>query len=304
MSREISSQSIDNPAINYLISLQSAKSRQTMQSFLNIVARFLGFSDLMTCPWHQLKRQHIQAILKHLLDKNRSPSTINTYLAAIKGVVLEAWSMKLMDTETFQRIKQIKSVHGSRVTKGRALSHDEIAKIFSTLLLDPSPKGIRDSAIMAVLIGCGLRRTELVTLDLEHIERSEQLFIVSGKGNKQRKSFIPQSVWGRVMTWINDVRGEYGGALFTRIRRFDDVTLERLTDQAIYHILKVRQQESGIAPFSPHDLRRTFASMMLDNGEDIVTVKDAMGHASINTTQRYDRRGDERLRKASQKLIF
>ncbi|MCV5688813.1 site-specific integrase, partial [Escherichia coli] len=89
---------------------------------------------------------------------------------------------------------------------------------------------------------------------------------------------------------------------FPRIRRFDDVTGERMSDQAIYHILETRRVEAGLEMFAPHDLRRTFASSMLDNGEDIVTVKDAMGHSSIATTQKYDRRGDERLKRASQRL--
>ena len=94
------------------------------------------------------------------------------------------------------------------------------------------------------------------------------------------------------------------GPLFTRIRAGDDVTSQRLTPQAVYHILGQRRAESGIGECAPHDLRRTFASMMLDNGEDLITVRDAMGHASVTTTQKYDRRGDERLRKAADKLRF
>jgi integrase len=58
----------------------------------------------------------------------------------------------------------------------------------------------------------------------------------------------------------------------------------------VYHVLQVRQRQAGIAKCAPHDLRRTFATAMLDNG-DLITVKDAMGHASVTTTQQYDRRG-------------
>lgn len=90
--------------------------------------------------------------------------------------------------------------------------------------------------------------------------------------------------------------------MFTRIRRFDTLTYDRLTDQAVYHILQVRQKQAGIAKCGPHDLRRTFATAMLDNGEDLITVKDAMGHASVATTQQYDRRGEERLKAARDKL--
>ncbi|EEW42926.1 hypothetical protein HMPREF0484_1044 [Klebsiella pneumoniae subsp. rhinoscleromatis ATCC 13884] len=102
--------------------------------------------------------------------------------------------------------------------------------------------------------------------------------------------------------WTDQVRGEHPGPLFTRIRRFDTLTNDRLTDQAVYHVLQVRQRQAGIAKCAPHDLRRTFATAMLDNGEDLITVKDAMGHASVTTTQQYDRRGEARLRTARDRL--
>ncbi len=70
----------------------------------------------------------------------------------------------------------------------------------------------------------------------------------------------------------------------------------------MYHILNERRLQCGIDNCAPHDLRRTFASMMLDNGEDLITVRDAMGHASVTTTQKYDRRGDARLRRAAGKI--
>ena len=113
---------------------------------------------------------------------------------------------------------------------------------------------------------------------------------------------MPAGTWLRLQTWIDQVRGEAAGPLFTRIRRFDTLTNDRLTDQAVYHILQVRQLQAHIARCAPHDLRRTFATAMLDNGEDLITVKDAMGHASVTTTQQYDRRGEERLRQARDRL--
>ncbi|CAG9001347.1 MAG: Tyrosine recombinase XerC [Candidatus Celerinatantimonas neptuna] len=293
-----------NPAINYLISLQSKRSRQTMKSFLNIISKKLGTSDLTECPWHKIKRQHIHAVIESLLHDGRSPATVNTYLAAVKGVMLEAWTMKLIDTDTYQHIQKIKSIRGSRVDKGRSLTSGEITQLFQTIEKDKTAKGLRDAAIVATLLGCGLRRSELVTLNIQDVEKTTKTIVILGKGNKQRRAFVPDSTWKYISDWIEEIRGNYSGPLFTRIRRFDDVTFNRISDQAIYHILQTRQVEADIHSFAPHDLRRTFASMMLANGEDIVTVKDAMGHASVTTTQRYDRRGDERLRRASQRIIF
>ncbi|EMQ6092404.1 tyrosine-type recombinase/integrase [Salmonella enterica] len=292
----------DNPAIAYLISLGSKRSRQTMSSFLNIVARMIGFPNLRDCAWSSIRRHHILAVLEMLGDAGKAPATINTYLSALKGVALEAWTMKQLDTDSFQHIKQVRSVRGSRFPKGRALERHEIRNLFYTCENDSSVKGVRDAAILGVLLGCGLRRSEIVALDMESVITREHALRVRGKGNKERIAYVPDGAWQRIMTWVEEVRGEQPGPLFQRIRRFDDVTAERMTDQAIYHILETRRIESGLEKFAPHDLRRTFASAMLDNGEDIITVKDAMGHASVTTTQKYDRRGDERLRKASQRL--
>nr|WP_244175630.1 tyrosine-type recombinase/integrase [Xenorhabdus vietnamensis] len=294
----------DNPAIAYLVSLGSKRSRQTMKSFLDIVAKMLGYQSVQDCTWHVLRRHHVQAIMEMLSDSGKAPATINTYLSALKGVALEAWTMKQLDTDSFQHIKQVKSVRGNRLPKGRALERYEIKTLFFTCENDTSTKGLRDAAIIGVLVGCGLRRSEIVSLDIKHIIHREQALRVMGKGNKERLSYMPEGTWKRLTRWIDEVRGDHSGPLFTRIRRHDDVTDNRLSDQAIYHILEIRRIESGLEKFAPHDLRRTFASAMLDNGEDIVTVKDAMGHSSITTTQKYDRRGDERLRNAARNLNF
>ncbi len=139
-------------------------------------------------------------------------------------------------------------------------------------------------------------------LDLRDIVTQDRALRVLEKGNKGRLAYVPTGAWYRLQIWVEAVRGETPGPLFTRIRRFGDVTLNRLTDQAVYHILQVSQSHAGIGKCSPHDLRRTFATAMLDNEEDLITVKDAMGHASVTTTQQYDRRGEQRLQDARDRL--
>ncbi|EOC0865923.1 tyrosine-type recombinase/integrase [Cronobacter muytjensii] len=291
-----------NPAMAYLISLPSAASRQTMRSFLQIVAGMLGARALQHCPWGSLRRHHVQGLLEMLSASGRAPATINTYLSALKGTAREAWMMKLMDTDSYQQILAVRAVRGSRLTRGRALSSEEVRALFTRCEQDKSCKGPRDAAMLAVMLGCGLRRSEVVGLDYDSILEQDQALRVLGKGNKERLAFMPDIVWQRLRCWTDTVRGDYPGPLFTRIRAGDDVTSGRLTPQAVYHILDQRRQESGIDGCAPHDLRRTFASMMLDNGEDLITVRDAMGHASVTTTQKYDRRGDARLRRAASKI--
>jgi len=141
-----------------------------------------------------------------------------------------------------------------------------------------------------------------VALNLSDYDRKERSLKVLGKGNKERLAFLPDGAFRRLEVWVEEVRGDVPGPLFSRVRRYDDLTYDRLSSQAVYHILNTRRVQAGIEKCAPHDLRRTFASSMLGNGEDLITVKDAMGHASLTTTQKYDFRGNERLRDASKRL--
>lgn len=303
-SEQIKSSIKTNAASAYLLSLRSKLSRQKMGYFLNNVAKMTGNQSMFHCDWGTMRRHHVQGIIDLLIDAGRAPDTINTYLAGLKGVALEAWTMKQIDMENYQHIKQIKNVRGERIPKGRALERNEVVRLFKACDDDARSKGVRDSAIFSILLGCGLRRGELVALDLTHINWREQGIKVLGKGNKERMAFMPDGTVKRLKFWIDDVRGEEPGPLFTRIRRHDDVQDCRITDQAIYEILRTRRIEAGLEHCSPHDLRRTYANDLLENGVDILTIQDMMGHASVTTTQRYIRIKDEKMRNASKGLVI
>lgn len=293
-----------NPAAAYLLSLNSKTSRNTMTSYLNIIARMIGFNTLHDCDWASMRRHHVQMIIEMLQSSDKAPATVNTYIAAIKGVANEAWNLEQIDSEALQRIKTVKPVRGSRISSGRALPDNEVKALVSTCAADNTAKGLRDLALISVLIGCGLRRSEIVGLDFNSIDYDQQAFVVLGKGNKQRISFIPQSVWDNLQSWVDDCRGSHEGALFLRIRKGDDITEQRLTSQAIYHILYERQIEAGIRKCAPHDLRRTYATMLYQNGEDMLTIKESLGHTSIGTTERYVQFNKEKMRKAADRLII
>jgi integrase/recombinase XerD len=124
----------------------------------------------------------------------------------------------------------------------------------------------------------GLRRAEMAALNFEDYDREHQTLTVRGKRNKTR--VIPIEDAGALdaladwlyILYLNGVRQEMTGPLFTRITKGGQITQERLTDQGIYHILDTRRQQANMAPFTPHDLRRTFAGDLLDAGVDLSTV--------------------------------
>ena len=169
-------------------------------------------------------------------------------------------------------------------------------------ITDQSPAGVRDAAIVALLYSCGLRRAELVALDLEDYDALEGTLIVRGKRNKERLAHVVEGAKDALEGWLAS-RGPEPGPLFPPIRRGGHIKEGRLTTQAIYYILRERSERGKISKeLSPHDFRRTFVGDLLDAGADIVTVQKLAGHSNVTTTARYDRRTEEAKRKAAQLL--
>lgn len=296
-----------NIAISYLANY-SEGSRVSMRSVLNIVARLFGYENYIECDWSKMRRHHVLAVTEHLHKEGKSPATINTHLAVLKGISKEAWAENLMSLDEYQRINTIKRARGERLGTGRQLTKKEIKELFKackakTEDYGENAKAARDSAILAVLLGCGLRRSEAADLTLADYDEDEKTLRILGKGNKERLSYLPNDTNIFIKRWLH-YRGNDKGALFLRMWRGGRISENGISSQAILHILETLQKKANIKPFKPHDARRTFASMMLANDEDILTVRDSMGHSSVATTELYDMRDAERLREASQRLVI
>jgi site-specific recombinase XerD len=293
---------ITNPAALYLATLGSQQSRRVVQSRLNRFAKLLKLDDWRQIPWREFDRPWLLLAKEALTVDQRSPETINAILSMLKGVALQAWELKLINDHTYLRIKNTKAIRGKRVPKRRWLEKGDIVKLLDQCLDDDRLQGLRDAALLALLYGCGLRRSEVVGIDLENLDHKERSISIHGKGNKERIVYPPARAWEMMQEWIKEGRGDDPGALFCRIRKGDMVTLERLTDQAIYYIMQRLILLTGVENFSPHDLRGSFISYLLDNGEDIKTVADIVGHADVRTTAGYDRRGEERKKAANRSI--
>lgn len=290
-----------NPAIAYLLSLQSPRSRVTMSSYLKRVAHFLGASSLEDCPWHLLTRQHVHALLRTFQSQELSPATCNTILAAVKGVMKEARALRLMTADDCQDIREVTAVRGSRESSGRALEPEEIKALLQACDDDGSLVSVRDKALFMVMLGCGLRRSEVVTLTLADYQPKDPSLLVMGKGNQQRKVYLPNTAVKGLRYYIDQVRGEQSGPLFIRFYRNDTLTNLPISAQSVFKQLKLRSLAGGIDLVSPHDLRRTFATSMLAKGVDLITVQRMMRHSSLETTKRYDKRPEKIMQEMLQK---
>ena len=291
-----------HPAAVYLARI-SFGSRRTMSGALDTVAGLITSyrCNAKTLDWSALRYQHTTAV-RSLLAEIYAPATANKILAALRGVLREAWRLGQMDVEDYQRAADLGPVRGSQAERGRALGGTELQSLFAVCSRDKTPAGSRDAALLATLYGCGLRRSEVVALDLaDYNPKDGGLTVRSGKGRKARVTYVPQGARPALSTWIV-VRGAVSGTLFCPVNKGGKLTHKRMTDQAIRKILKKRGAEAGVAPFTPHDLRRTMIGDLLDAGADISTVQRLAGHANVTTTARYDRRGESAKKRVASLL--
>jgi integrase len=288
-----------SPARAYLASL-AAGSQPAQAAALRALAAWLGSSDIHACAWERLSYAHVAALRARLVERY-APATSNRVLSALRGVLLACRRLGLISADQQAQLSDVPPVRGTSRPRGRMLPPDERAALFRVCAADASPRGRRDAALIALGIWGGLRRAELSDLDCGDLADDARQIAVGvrcGKGGKARTVWVGGTAARLAQDWRRE-RGQ-GQALFVAISRTGRVLDDRrLTPEAMQRILLRRCVEAGIAAATPHDLRRTFVSYLLDAGADIARVATLAGHASVETTRRYDRRGDDALRAAA-----
>jgi len=296
-------QQTDYQAANaYLASLKSDAGRRGMLSQLRKVARILRAPDIDAVNWATLNAANVRAILSALSTQNLAPASIATALNALKGVARAAWERGTLDTETYQRIRSIRPPAGSRLPAGRDIDAGERLALMQTTARDKTPAGVRDAAILAVLIATGMRRAELCALRMGDVDLETGRLRIIGKGDKERTAYLRNGALRYLRDWLA-IRGDGPGPIFCRVNKGGRIfPAQPLSTTAMHKIITKRAAEAGLRDITPHDFRRTYAGELLDAGQDIATVAALLGHASVTTTARYDRRG-ERAKEAAAACI-
>jgi site-specific recombinase XerD len=290
-----------NPAAVYLASL-SKSGRRTQQAALDKIAGMLtgGAADAFNCNWAAVRYQHAAAI-RTMLAESYSPATANKMLSALRRVTKEAWKLGYVSAEIYQRVTSVENVKGETLPSGRELSTGELSSLMNACQTDPGPAGVRDAAMIALLYSWGLRRAEIIAINLSDYDPDTRELVIRGKRNKHRKAHLVAGAADALVDWLV-IRGLDSGPLFWPINKGGNLINSRLTTQAVYKMLRKRAKQAGVKDFSPHDLRRTFVSDLLDAGADIAIVSKMAGHASVQTTARYDRRPEKAKRKTAKLL--
>lgn len=291
-----------NPPVVYINSLEKSGQPGAVWALRMIVKVVSGSKEkTQRCsyesfPWHLLRHEHTQAIRAAIMGRYR-PSTCRKILYSMKGTLRAAWDLGLIDTEDYHRAIAIKNVKGKSMPAGRALSAVELETIAMTAGRRGGLRALRDCAIIAVLYGAGLRRDEAVRLDVEAYKNGALTF--RGKGNKIRRIPVIPGWNEYVEAWLAARPAK--GPMFVAFDRRGPLT-RRLSREGLNQIVAEIQKQAGVEAFTPHDLRRTYGTSLLDADVDLVTVRDLMGHENIATTALYDRRGEDAKRAAVAKL--
>lgn len=243
--------------------------------------------------WHRstgqprVDKASVQAYKAQLQRDGLAPSSINVKLCAVRKLAQEAADNGYMDPMLASGVGKVKGVKIAGTRAGNWLTLEQAQQLINAPDIR-TVKGLRDRAILAVMVGCGPRRSEVAALSMEHIQQREgRWVIVDMMGKGQRVRSIPMPAWAKaaIDAWTR-AAAITEGRVFRAVRKGGLVVNETMTDQAVADVVRHYSEVIGV-PISAHDLRRTFAKLAHKGSGRLDQIQLTLGHASIKTTERY-----------------
>jgi site-specific recombinase XerD len=265
--------------------LKAVVSAHSRRNYAKALDELFAFSAEKRQP---LSRELLMEYRAQMIERKLSPSTINVRLSAVRKLIGEAKRYGILNGEQAAQLADIPNIRQQGTRLGNWLTREQ-AKELLTVPDRTTVKGKRDHAILALLTGCALRRAELAALTLEDIQQREGRWVIAdlcGKGGRIRTVAVPLWVKKAIDEWTADA-GLRQGRLLRAVRKNGRVVGEGLSDWAIWSVVETSAKAIGIEHFGAHDLRRTCAKLCRKSGGDIEQIKFLLGHASIQTTERY-----------------
>lgn len=268
----------------------SANTRQAYERDLRLFCKTLGFknSDALV----NVSREQITGYMTQLKEKGLAAATIARKLAAIKAFY------RFMTAEGYMDANPAEVVEAG--TKGiklpRVLSEDEVVRLLNQPDITTA-EGFRDRTMLEVLYATGMRVSELINLTLERVDLNMKYIIAFGKGSKERIVPLGSVAAEFLQQYLEKVRPK----LTHEDRNTNIVFLafggHELTRQRFWQIIRAYGRKANInKALTPHILRHSFATHLLDNGADLRSVQELLGHSDISTTQIYTHLTNKRLR--------
>lgn len=288
----------DHPHVREFLTwllVERGRSANTLQAYGADLREYQSWLSTKGCDVGSARGTDIDAYAKVLMNRDLAPSTIARKLTAVKSV------------HRFQFVEGLRvddpsaDFEGVRVPSGipKPLTEEDVEKLISSVVGD-DPVALRDRALLEFLYATGARISEVCGLDLSDIDHEEGLARLYGKGSKERIVPLGHMARRAMNTWLEEGRSrisskgprsrEDGMAVFI------DTRGGRLKRQAAWAIVSRHGARVGLTrELSPHVLRHSCATHMLDHGADLRIVQEMLGHASISTTQVYTKVSQDRL---------
>src|SRR5580704_9576581 len=214
--------------------------------------------------------------------------SINVRITAVRKLAVEAADNGLLAPELAAGITRVKGAKSKGVRVGNWLSVQQAQKLLNSPEVS-TKKGLRDRAMLAILLGCGLRRSEVAALTLKHIQqRDNRWCIVDLVGKHGRVRTIPMPTWVKVAidSWTL-AAGLVGGHVLRPVNRADQAQGERMSETVVWQLLQPYATAAGVPGIAPRDLRRSCAKMCRAAGDELEQIQLLLGHALVQTTERY-----------------
>jgi len=285
-----------SPVKAYLSQLAPG-SRRAQEIALETIAGHIDpeGESALTFPWWEIDYEHAAAV-RAWLGSTYQPATARRMMSAFRQVLRNCWRLELMSSERLARVLDTEKIRGSSSVPGRALSLIELVELGHSCLAIPTKASVRDWGIISLMHLAGLRSVEVYRLRLRNIDFHNETIEVSGKGAKSRLVPLSPGLHHILNQWL-EIRGNKEGPLICELDSLKADELVPLSLGGISAAVRRRSVASGTT-CSPHDLRRTFVTRLIDSGQDLETIRKLCGHASIETTRKYYRGGWERGRGA------
>jgi len=266
--------------------LNSLTSKSGQRTYDHAIDEFVGW--YCSEPRLAFNRSVVLRYRIHLEQKQYAPATINLRLAAVRRVAYEAADSGLLSPELAAGIRRVKGVRRLGVRVGNWLTAEQGKRLLQNSGPD-SLRGKRNHAMLAMLVGCGLRRGELLSLNLNSIQLREEHWVIAdliGKGGHIRTVPVPVWVKTAVDAWT-EASGIKEGRVFRAINKAGKIWGDGMTAKVLWEIVKEAATRAGIEKLAPHDLRRTCARLCHLAGGELDQIQFLLGHVSIQTTERY-----------------
>ena len=228
------------------------------------------------------------ALQDSIESRHLAPGTINLRLGAVRRLAYEAADGGLLSPDLAAGIRRVKGVKKIGVRLGNWLTAEQSQRLWQAPMGERL-KEKRDRALLALLLACGVRRHEAVELDISHIQQCEEHWaIVDLKGKAGHTRTIPMPAWVKHVLdqWLQ-AANITAGKIFRRVHKIGKAWGEKLTEKAVWHVVRENAAKAEIDNLAPHDLRRTCARLCHAAGGELEQIQFLIGHVSIQTTERY-----------------